>query len=310
MLPSLPFASPFGKYSVVTTLVCTYESKFLTICSSCKRPVPDHVRSCPFCQGDVGFPNVRAANSSQEKAALLERLKTARVSTRARNCEQVLNEFGDAVKESKAIICRRLSVIQRLMSSDNELYTTFYRQVGSEVRLPENNIWDRGRSAVDATLFPHYYPEIVFGALSLDNRCPSKYGAYVMVLREQMIQQRATVFEENSFVFCQSKHKIVTGDPVPSGYRTIWQERDQLAMAKLHSKLDAGTRANEFPRILFTPGKDESDQDFIEVHIYGPIHRAAVETVAGPEPRAHADKAILRSLKKKLTEVGAKLEIG
>lgn len=195
------------------------------------------------------------------------------------------------------------------MSSDSELYTSFYQQVGSEGRLPENNIWDRGRSAVDATLFPLYHPKIVFGALSLDNRCPSKYGAYAMVLREKMIHQRATVFEENSFVFCQSKHKIVAGDPIPSGYRATWQERDQLAMAKLHSKLDTGTKSADFARILLTLGKDESDQDFIEVHIYGTIHRAAVEKVAGPEPRAHADKVILKSLKRKLKEVGATLEI-
>ena len=282
----------------------------LITCTSCKRPVPDHMRNCPFCQGDVGFPNVRAANTSQERAALLERLDAARVSTAARKCEQVLNEFGAAVKQSRATICRSLSVVQRLMSSDSELYTNFYQQVGSEARLPENNVWDRGRSAVDATLFPLYNNKILFGALSLDKQCPSKYGAYAMVLREEMIQQRATVFEENSFVFCQSKHKIVTGDPVPTGYRAVWQERDQLAMAKLHSKLDAGTEPKEFPRILLNPGKDESNQDFIEVHIYGPIHRRAVETVAGPQPRAHEDEVILKSLKKKLTEVGATLEIG
>jgi hypothetical protein len=196
------------------------------------------------------------------------------------------------------------------MSSDNELYTSFYQQVGSEARLPERNDWDRGRAAVDATLFPHYYPEIVYGALALDSICPLKYGGYVMVLREEMIQQRATVFEENSFVFCQSKHKIVTGNSVPPGYRATWQERDRLAMAKLHSKLDAGTKATDFPRILLSQGKDEASQDFIEVHIYGPIHRVAVEKVAGPQPRARADKVILRSLERKMREVGASLEIG
>lgn len=263
-----------------------------------------------MCQGDAGFPNVRAASTPEEKAALLERLKDARVSTRARNCEQVLDEFGDAVKKSRAVIWRPLSAVQRLMSSENELYASFYQQLDSETRLPENNTWDRGRSAVDATLFPLYYRRIVFGALALDYHAPLKYGGYAMILREEMIQQRATVFEENSVLFCQSKHKIVTGNPIPPGYRATWCERDQLAMAKLHSRLNAGTKPKDFPRILLTPGKDESDQDFIEVHIFGSIHRAAVEIVAGPQPRAHADQVILKSLRRKLNEAGANLEIG
>lgn len=282
----------------------------LITCLTCNRQIPEHVRNCPFCQGDVGFPNVRAAEARQERAALLQRLEDARVSTRARECDDVLKEFGGAVVKSKAIICRSLSVVQRLMSSDNELYTSFYQQIESEARLPESNRWDRGRSAVDSTLFPLYHSQIVFAALSLENRCPLTYGPYAMVLREEMILQRATVFEENSFVFIQSKHKIVAGDPIPAGYRAIWQERDKLAMAKLHSKLDARTKPEQFPRILLTPGKDETTQDFIEVHIYGPIHRAAVEKIVGPQPRAHADKAILKSLRRKLSEVGATLEIG
>lgn len=267
------------------------------------------MRNCPFCQGDVGFPNVRAANTPEERAALGERLKAARVSTSARSCEPVLVEFGNAVKDSRAIVCTSISVIQRVMSSENQLYTNFYQQIGSESRLPENNIWDRARSPVDATLFPYYFPHIVFGELSLGNKCLSKYGAYAMILREEMIQQRATVFEENSIFFCQTKHKIVVGNPVPPGFRAIWQERDQLAMAKLHSRLDKTTTKKDFPGILLPPAKGDSDQDFVEVHIYGPIHGAAVETVAGPEPKSKADKAILRSLKKKLKDAGTNWEI-
>lgn len=246
----------------------------------------------------------------EEKAALAHRLEVAQVSARARKCEEILGEFGRAVTKSKAVICRSLSVVQRLMSSDSELYASFYQQVGSDLRLPESNKWDRGREAIDATLFPHYHAEIVFGALTLEDCCLGKYGPYGMVLREEMIQQRATVFEENSFDFCQSKLKIVIGDPVPPGYRATWPERERLAMAKLHSKLGPGTKAGEFPRILISPGKGESDQDFIEVHIYGPIHRAAVQKVTGPEPRSHADKAIIKSLRRKLREAGADLEIG
>lgn len=279
-------------------------------CNICGKPIPDFARNCPYCQGDVGFPNVRAALDSKEAAALAQRVKNAFISVRARHCEPVLVDFGRAVLTSQAVIARSLSAIQTLISSDNALYVNFYQQVGSGSRLPEDSNWDRGRLAVDGTLFPYYHDQVVFGALSLDTHGPQKYGSYTVVLREEMIKQRATVFEENSFTFCQTKHKIVVGDPIPPGYRAVWADRDQIAMAKLHSKLDAGTRTETYPGILINQSKGKTPEDFVEVHIYGPIHRAAVARITGPPPKSKADKVILRSIKRKAAEVGTLVEIG
>jgi len=277
-------------------------------CLNCRRAVPDHVRNCPYCQTDVGFPNVRAASQKIETEALNERFKNALVSARARKCEEILLDFGNAAARSSAVISRSLSAIQTLVSSERALYISFYRQVESGSRLPEDNAWDRGRLAVDSTLFPLYHPEIVFAALSLDGLGPHSYGTYTIILRENMILQRATVFEENSFSFCQAKHKIVVGDPIPPGYRAQWDSRGLIAMAKLHDKLESSTTKEEYPGILLTQNPDPTAEDFIEVHIYGPIHRAAIERIKGPLPKSREDKVILRSIKKKLDEIGAVAE--
>jgi len=279
-------------------------------CKNCERPIPTFERNCPYCQSDVGFPNVRAAEDPTELAALDQRVKDANVSARGRECETVLADFGRSVLKSQAVIARSLSAIQSLFSTDNTLYVNFYKEVVSGGRLPEDNAWDRGRLAVDGTLFPHYHDKVTFGALSLDRRGPQKYGLYAIVLREEMIQQRATVFEENSFVFCQTKHKIVVGDPVPPGYRATWATRDKIAVAKLHSRLDGGTPREAYPGILLDQGKGKAAEDFIEVHIYGPIHRIAVERISGPQPKSKADKTILRSIKRKAGEVETLMEIG
>lgn len=279
-------------------------------CKSCGRSVPDFARDCPFCQNDVGFPNVRAAMNSKEVAALEQRVNDAFISARARHCEPILVDFGRAVLSSQAVIARSLSTIQSLMSSDEALYVNFYQQVGSGSRLPADSNWDRGRLAVDGTLFPHYHDKVVFGALSLDGQGPHNYGPYCLVLREDMIKNRTSVFEENSFTFCQTKHKIVVGDPIPPGYRAIWEGGDQIAMAKLHGSLDTETRTESYPGILLSQTKGKTPEDFVEVHIYGPIHRAAVERITGPPPKSKADKAILRSIKRKAAEVGAVVEIG
>jgi len=277
-------------------------------CRNCGENVPPSARNCPSCQADAGFPNVRAAEASEEKAALQQRLNDAETSTKARKCEAVLRDFGSVVLESKAVMCRNLGVVSSLVSSDNALYASYYKQIEGEVRLPEGNRFDRGRAAVDGTLFPNYHTAICFAALSLDDVGPTAYGAYTVVLKEKMISRRATVFEENSFLFCQLKHRIVVGEPIPPGYRTVWTDRNHLAMAKLHSKLDQTTRRGEYPAILLRQGSAPDDADFIEVHIWGPIHRTAIERVVGPKPRSREDRALWSSLKAKLDEVGAILE--
>jgi len=149
----------------------------------------------------------------------------------------------------------------------------------------------------------------VFAALSLDNRGLANFGRYTIVLKEDMIAHRATVFEENSFIFCQQKHHIVVGDSIPPGYRALWLERERLAIAKLHSRLDATTRPNMYSQILMKQGHDAAQDDFIEVHIFGPIHRRAIERVVGPKPTGREERALWQSLNRKLDEVGVPLEV-
>jgi hypothetical protein len=278
-------------------------------CRSCDEQVPRSARNCPSCQADAGFPNVRDAEAPEEQAALQLRLTNAEASTKARGCEPILKEFGKAVLKSKAVMCRNLGVVSALVSNDSALYTNYYKQLEGEARLPDDNPFDRGRSAVDGTLFPNYHMNICFAALSLNNIGPTAYGAYTIVLKEKMIIQRASVFEENSFAFCQIKHRIIVGDSIPAGFRAGWLERNELAMAKLHSMIEPSTRSDDFPSILLRNGSSPLDDDFIEVHIWGSIHRTAIERIVGPKPKGREDRILLRSLETKLREVGAILDI-
>jgi hypothetical protein len=53
-------------------------------------------------------PNVRLAESEAERRALARRLRDAEISTRARNCNDVLERFGVAVLSSRAVMARSL----------------------------------------------------------------------------------------------------------------------------------------------------------------------------------------------------------
>lgn len=175
----------------------------------------------------------------------------------------------------------------------------------SEARLPEDNEWDKIRGSVDSLIFPHYREHICFGLISIDRTGISGYG-YSLVLKEMAIKDRASVFEENTILFVQ-RHRIVAGDPIPLGYRAPWIKRDLLAIAKLGKRLTAQTTKVEFSKLLLN--SDNTDADCIEVHIYGSIHRRAIEHLSGHEPSRREDKVLLKSVIKKLKDIGATAEI-
>ena len=278
------------------------------ICPHCRNSVPYHANSCPVCGTDVGYPNVRAAETPQEREALDRRYVDARTDASARHSALVLDMFEGAVFRSKAVLCRNWGVVNTLVSDDNELYATFHQRVWGESLLPSLNRFDQARAAVDAMFFPQYFEHIRFAALSLDDRGPGAYGACSIVLKELTISKRASVFEENTFLFCQ-KRGLVVGSQPPCGYRASWRERHRLAVAKLHRNLNATTRPDAFARILLMQTADTGKDDFIEVHIYGPLHRKSIERIIGPPPNSEEDEILVRSIRRKLAEVGAAIEI-
>ncbi len=276
-------------------------------CPNCGFPVPPYARYCPVDQTDVGFPNVRAAETPEEAGALDARYTLATQDAQVRGCLRTLEDFGRAVLGSKAVICRSLSIVQYLVSNDSALYNTFHQQVAAEARIPEDNFWDRARSAVNATLFPHYQDEMGFAMLSLNDRGLTTFGPYVIVLREAPIASRSSVFERNSVVFFQEMVDTKVGDALAPGYRAAWAQRDRLAMAKCYGQIGSATAAGDYSSILVKPGPTPQDEEFIEVHIYGPIHRRAIEKVVGPPPR-RGERPIYKDLERKLRECGASLE--
>ena len=237
----------------------------------CGTEIRDHEASCPACGRAVDAPNVRAAAKTEEVAALARRLTDAETSASRRGCDALLAQFRDAVaNQSVAVLSRDLSVVQRFVSSDNELYATFYQSVRGGSRRAGIGPIDMIRERVDVALFPYYHEHIRFASLSLDGRGLIGYGDCHVVLKSSAIEDRATVFEENSVFFCRARGLRIT-DPLPLGYRAIWRERERLAVAKLAERIDRATKMHDFPGILMRATPDRAGDEFIEVHIFGPL---------------------------------------
>lgn len=277
-------------------------------CGQCANEVSTHLRECLSCGDDCGFPNVRLVNREEEKVALDKRVNAAVVSAKARGCEAALNSFGEAVKASKAVICRSLSDVSSIVTNASASYTSFQRQVQSGSKVPQDNEFDNVRIGYEEALYPHFSNNIIFGSLSLYNSGISGYGSVTMVLKDALISKRASVFEENPHTFVK-KHRIILNEPLPCGYRADWENRYRLAMAKLHSNLSSTSKTEDFAAILQNDTGGTGTSDFIEVHIYGTINRNAIEKAVMIRPKTKMDRLLWKALTCRLEDIGAEAEL-
>jgi hypothetical protein len=115
-------------------------------------------------------------------------------------------------------------------------------------------------------------------ALSLDGRGVAHYGDCFLVLKDSMIAHRLSVFEENTVVFMEH-HAVGLTEDLPKGYRAPWPQRGRLAVAKLATQFTDQTGPGDYAGLLLRNAPTADADDFIEVHIYGPLSIHAVESV-------------------------------
>jgi hypothetical protein len=211
---------------------------------------------------------------------------------------------------SKAVICKFIGEVARLASSDKQGIATYYQLIEAEARLPDGDEWDFLRRQADTALFPDYEKHVRFAALSLDSTGVRNYGACSLTLRTDYIGHRTSVFEENSAVFVKPIAVGKLRDALV-GFRATWNERGQLAAAKLGTKLQPSTQEADLPAVLLHQGATSADDDFVEAHIYGSITIHTIEHVEvrprpGERPPAPADITALRDA---LSRFGVTLDV-
>ena len=273
-------------------------------CIQCESEISPHVIECDQCGYQLGYPNVRHAQRINEVQALSDRYASAVEDTENRSCDDVREEFENWVTNStRPVICRRWGTIAPILSKPRDLFRTFYELVDSGDRAPFDNEFDQARQAVDATFFPYFYQNVNFAALAGDGLGPASYGDCHFTFKEASVSHRATVFEENTLVFCR-KHEVIVGQPPPAGFLTTWEKRAQLAVVKLASKLDQTTTSADFAGILLIQtGKTDSDE-FIECHIFGRLTISNIESFRAKNPKQKADQVLAKRIRRKLLEHG------
>ena len=249
-------------------------------CDRCDSEISDQADICTTCGNSVGAPNVRLARKSEEKSALDERYNKVLEDAKLASAYDRLTLFDQKMKVTCAVVNVDISFLHACITNEKTLYTSYALGVKGQLRKPAQSDNDKERLAVEGILFGSYGQNIRYAALSLDGAGVQSYGKYSLKLREVTISHRATLLEDNSFVFVE-KHELIPGKEIPRGRRSTWEDRHKLALAKLAHRVSPEASDAEYAGILLFSEGDYKTDNFIEIHIYGPFDAQAIEAVRG-----------------------------
>jgi hypothetical protein len=211
-----------------------------------------------------------------EEAALKRRYSAAITDCSNRQCSEVAGCFEQSMQTTNAVFCCSLAKLFPMATGDRDIYATYYDLLPNRLFIPPEptgSNWNVRRQVCEDAIFGTGVREHVhYAALSLGERGLHNYGECLVILREQMISHRATIFEENSIVFLK-RHNVAMfdADKLPPGYRSTWENRAVLCVSKLAHRLQPDTDPTEFAGLLLHVGETRQDDDFVEVHIFGPM---------------------------------------
>lgn len=267
-------------------------------CPRCRGPTSAALRNCQSCGHDLGAPNVRASQVTEEVAALRDRYENARKIAEAAGCLKELEEFVDLVSANSSVVVAMPAVVAlQLVSDERSLYAGYEQLVRGGVRIPAAFANDSHRSVVAGSLFGSYGERIKYGALSLDQRGLSTYGHVFCRLKTVAVNARVSFLESNSYRF-HKEHSLGPDCPLPLGYRADWERRALLAGIKLVNRLQRGqSRAQWEQMLLLSDGADRQNDDFIEAHIYESFTVHSIESMTAapdiPKEERHIVKAAI-----------------
>jgi hypothetical protein len=249
-------------------------------CPQCGVVANESLRLCPTCYFDLGCPNVRAAAASNQVSALGARFAIAADNATKKGCTSEFEGLFQAItKSSHVVVAMPANYARNFLKDRRTVYASYEKLVGSGSRVPAAQEHDTERCAIGGKFFGSYADQIRYGVLSLDGTSLPNYGLVFVRLRDVSVQNRVTFLHENSFLF--AKNNSMTFDAsIPPGFICDWQNRANLAAAKMEPTLSAGSNITDWAHGLVRAGLTRRDDDCIEAHIFGGFNAEAVQSVS------------------------------
>jgi len=237
---------------------------------------------CSNCGSTISEPiNVKRASLSIEIEALGNRYSNAKdhLLTNGLKKEGDLLEYEVKTK-GKAVINTQFGFLWEWLYHNNFSYESYRRQLIKGARQKANFGNDLNRSIADAILFGSE-PDIIYSALSIDEKGVISYGNITLILKTFSIEKRTTALECNSFNFI---NKIVDNGwtwntPIPPGFICNWSDVFKLVVSKLHDDIKKEIKFDELAKLILNSTGERSHDEFIELYIYGKIVASVIEKI-------------------------------
>ncbi len=249
-------------------------------CPNCGHPVPFNRRLCPACDADAGFPNVRRAAAMQEAlyqhyAAAEDHSVAVGTARQFDVLEKVLNSAVPTINISPKLM---------LQIALGAKYMSYYKAEKADLRVAAKEEYHVHRAGVDARIHPGCEAEIINATLSPDGNGLTSWGEVAMQLSVGSIAGRTSVLRENAFDFYNRFDLGTRGALEELGWRAVWSDRVKLGAAHIEPSLTVATSEGEICDLVLMPGLDRSEARYIELHIWGEIHMAALAQVVLAKP--------------------------
>lgn len=274
-------------------------------CPECRYDIPLAWSFCPHCGRPQRFPNVIASKVAEEREALGKRYEKVVNEAKKRRCVGKVRSFEKAVRDkARVVIGRPFEEICRLLVSDRNLYGTYYGMIDAGLRLPTSDGWDVVRRGNEEEVFPGYKEHIRFGNLALNSLGLASYGRCFIILRNDMIAHRTSLYDGNCVVLVEQFGRR----QVPPGFRAPWPDRARLCVAKLGDKVLAATAEEDYAGILVMPSARSENAEFVEAHVFGPLSRHSIEKIVVLASADLSEKLEAQMISERCAQVGIKFE--
>jgi len=256
------------------------------ICDNCGHANERNRGECDECQERIGYgyPNVNIYSDEYFTRGLQARYTAAEQYFQAENITEKSSAFANAVEQEGRAVVNMDSRLFFTLANTNEDYLPYRRAVEANKRLYASIYNDTKRTMIDSCFYGMHGADILFAALSLDNNGLRNYGSVSLVLKEQAIRKRTTIFERNAFLLYDVLTREETWNPAdfppPTGYFGVWKDRVEMALAKCKEGL---TPDSEFLDLVLQNGESRDKDEFMELHIFGKISIFTSQTIVFQE---------------------------
>ncbi len=284
--------------------------KLLTLKCKISRCQTENLRNashCKKCGNSLGFVTVNLLSDPYFQDGLEARYRAVIAELGANGTADEVKRFEKCVLENgKAVINMDSKLLFKIVN-ENEDYLSYQRAVEQGKRVKADFENDQNRCVVESAFYGYDGRNIVYAALSLDEKGLESYGDVSVVLRTEDIEARSTIFETNTYFLFDEL--VANGwrvrELMPPGHCGTWNERVQIASIKHSAQIRENQGVADFAALILRSDGDRKNDVLLELHIFNQIGPYQFEKVNIEKKTASKFKLVeSKVLKLKLADLG------